>query len=427
MFRREVSTILFFLCCALTSTWGQKVITLANPSFEGLPHSGGNAAAAQSLNYINEVNPFNPIKGWTDCGWKNETPPDLHGANTEFFGVSRKPQHGVSFLGMVVRSNDSWERLSQELTQPLEAGKCYKISVYLARDLNYRSHVHNDPAQGQIMNTVSETEQSFAQPCVLRIHGGVALCSKQELLTESIPIKNTEWEKYEFTFRPTKSYKYIEFEAFYKTPVLFPYNGNILLDNASNIEEIDCPDNPGAPGKPVPETPVLAAQVPETTPQSPQTPIRQPKTTTTPSVKEDVTVGKPKEKILKDLDGREVTKGQVIQLEQLYFEADESKITAGSYDVLDEVYDFLKENPKVAVEIGGHTNDKPPHHYCDSLSTARAESVTRYLVRRGIDKTRIQSKGYGKRNPIATNKTSSGRKRNQRVEIKILSLDGTTG
>ena len=73
--------------------------------------------------------------------------------------------------------------------------------------------------------------------------------------------------------------------------------------------------------------------------------------------------------------------------------------------------------------VGGHTNGIPPHDYCDKLSTARAEAVAKYLIQKGIEDERIQFKGYGKRKPIASNNSEEGRKRNQRVEIKIISMD----
>ncbi|RMD97408.1 MAG: OmpA family protein, partial [Bacteroidetes bacterium] len=58
------------------------------------------------------------------------------------------------------------------------------------------------------------------------------------------------------------------------------------------------------------------------------------------------------------------------------------------------------------------------------LSTERAKAVADYLILKGIDPERLKYKGYGKRQPIDTNRTAAGRKRNQRVEIKILSLNG---
>ena len=89
---------------------------------------------------------------------------------------------------------------------------------------------------------------------------------------------------------------------------------------------------------------------------------------------------------------------------------------------MDEVYDFLKINPKIYIEIGGHTNSQPSHEFCDRLSTNRAKAVRDYILSKGIDEERISYKGYGKRQPIAPNSTKEGRLLNQRVEIKIISI-----
>jgi outer membrane protein OmpA-like peptidoglycan-associated protein len=74
------------------------------------------------------------------------------------------------------------------------------------------------------------------------------------------------------------------------------------------------------------------------------------------------------------------------------------------------------------IEIGGHTNGVPDHLYCDKLSTARAKSVAEYIHDKGISPERITYRGYGKRQPIATNNSVEGRRKNQRVEVKILQL-----
>ena len=92
--------------------------------------------------------------------------------------------------------------------------------------------------------------------------------------------------------------------------------------------------------------------------------------------------------------------------------------------MLDEVYAFLDANDDVVIEVGGHTNGQPPHEFCDALSTARAEAVVAYLTSKGIAAERLYAKGYGKRRPRATNRTVTGRRRNQRVEIKVLSVGG---
>jgi outer membrane protein OmpA-like peptidoglycan-associated protein len=128
------------------------------------------------------------------------------------------------------------------------------------------------------------------------------------------------------------------------------------------------------------------------------------------------------EKVLKSLDIATLTLGQTIRVDKLYFTADSTKIEPSSHAVLEEIYDFLVVNPNVKIEIGGHTNSLPEDAYCDKLSTERAQNVAEYLYGRGIPKAQISAKGYGKREPIATNRTVDGRRKNQRVEIKVVSL-----
>ncbi len=128
-----------------------------------------------------------------------------------------------------------------------------------------------------------------------------------------------------------------------------------------------------------------------------------------------------KERVIKALT-RSVESGQTIQMQKVQFEADSSNIQPEVMPILDEIYLFLADNPNIVVEIGGHTNNLPPAAYCDSLSTARARAVAEYLVRKGIPADQVFYKGYGKRKPLFTNRTEFGRRRNQRVEIKIIRL-----
>jgi len=85
---------------------------------------------------------------------------------------------------------------------------------------------------GQIANYVT--------PAKLIIWGGNEFCAKAERLIESAVIKNVFWEKHTFIFKTEASHQYILFEAFYQTPILLPYNGNILVDNASDFIPISC-------------------------------------------------------------------------------------------------------------------------------------------------------------------------------------------
>ena len=129
-----------------------------------------------------------------------------------------------------------------------------------------------------------------------------------------------------------------------------------------------------------------------------------------------------REKFIPDLDMSKITLGQKLRINDLNFDADSAAITQANFDVLEEVYEFLNANPTVAVEIGGHTNTIPPHEYCDQLSTARAKKVAEFLYDRGVTKSRVTFRGYGKREPLTDSTSLQGRQRNQRVEIKILQI-----
>lgn len=101
--------------------------------------------------------------------------------------------------------------------------------------------------------------------------------------------------------------------------------------------------------------------------------------------------------------------------------------STNSYDLpetvseLDILTDFLINKPKVSIIIEGHTDNIGSHELNDHLSLLRAESVRKYLIRKGIAESRITSKGYGERKPLASNKSEKGRKLNRRTEVIIKS------
>lgn len=111
---------------------------------------------------------------------------------------------------------------------------------------------------------------------------------------------------------------------------------------------------------------------------------------------------------------------QIIQIEKLVFQADSISIPPGVDELLQEVLQFLKDYPTLTVEFGGHTNNVASDNYADDISLKRARSVANYFIRNGIPESRVSSFGYGKKNPLVSNDTPEGRKKNQRVELKIL-------
>jgi outer membrane protein OmpA-like peptidoglycan-associated protein len=369
---------------------GQKdaPIYLVNPSFEDLPKC------------------CTVPNGWYNCGKTEETAPDIQPG---YFSVMKAPSHGETYIGLVVRDNDTWESIGQRLSKPIEIDKCYEFSLDLARSELYLS----------VSRTTGESV-NYATPAKIRIWGGMGYCDKKELLGETSVITNTRWLAYNFKFTPKKgSYTYITFEAYVKTPTLFPYNGNILLDNASAIKPVPCSDKP-VPVKrdsvPRPQPPIAGTGgggKPQRTPNRTNTGTATP---TNVNVIDTPASGKFERKYLK--------KGGIIRLEKVYFDSDKHDVKVESEPALQEIFSFLAANPDVVVEIGGHTNNIPEHEFCDKLSEERAKSVSDWLISKGIGSERVQYKGYGKRNPFIPNTSAEGRRKNQRVEIKILSMNG---
>ena len=100
------------------------------------------------------------------------------------------------------------------------------------------------------------------------------------------------------------------------------------------------------------------------------------------------------------------------------FDFDKSDIKPEAYPLLNEVAVILEKNPEIKAEIDGHTDNMGPDAYNQQLSENRAKAVEAYLEGKGIDPSRLTSKGYGASSPIATNDTMEGRQENRRVELK---------
>lgn len=112
--------------------------------------------------------------------------------------------------------------------------------------------------------------------------------------------------------------------------------------------------------------------------------------------------------------------GKKVVLKNIFFESGKSVLTPGSYTELERLLNIMKENGQIKIEISGHTDLTGTESLNLALSEARAKTVVEYMVQNGIDRSRINFKGYGSSQPIADNASSSGRAKNRRVEFKIL-------
>jgi outer membrane protein OmpA-like peptidoglycan-associated protein len=362
----------------------QDTIRFSNPSFEGPPRHSQQPLA------------------WYDCGFPGQSPPDTHPAGA--WGVSKKAFDGQTYLGMVTRADGTWEAVGQPLAVPLVPGQCYELSAIMCMSEEYLSPTRQDQTNFY----------SFTTPIVLRVWGGNGLCAREELLGESAQVDNTEWLQYNFRLKASKEYRFVLLEAFYKTPTLLEYNGNILVDNLSDLIPVDCAQPLVMKRVPEPKAVPMVRTALSTPPKesvSESRPNAAPAPSSSPEVVNDV----------KALQGKKIEQGQIIRMDNLYFMADSVNLDPINHAAVNKIYQFLLENPTVKVEIGGHTNGLPKQEYCLLISEKRAKSVADYLVSKGIEQHRVTHKGYGKLQPIADNATSAGRRKNQRVEVKILS------
>jgi outer membrane protein OmpA-like peptidoglycan-associated protein len=117
----------------------------------------------------------------------------------------------------------------------------------------------------------------------------------------------------------------------------------------------------------------------------------------------------------------DIAEGEKIVLDNIYFEFDQSVLLATSYDELNELGRFLVQNPDVRIQISGHTDNIGTAEYNFRLSQDRAAAVMSYLSVNGIDRERLESRGFGSEYPVGTNETDEGRSKNRRVEFEVIS------
>jgi len=101
------------------------------------------------------------------------------------------------------------------------------------------------------------------------------------------------------------------------------------------------------------------------------------------------------------------------------FATNSAAIDPASAVVLDVAADQLRERPGLSVVVEGHTDSVGSDAYNQGLSQRRADSVLKYLVRKGVPAERLRARGFGESNPVASNDTADGRAMNRRVELEI--------
>ena len=123
--------------------------------------------------------------------------------------------------------------------------------------------------------------------------------------------------------------------------------------------------------------------------------------------------------IHKDLYLAPIEIGQVVRLNNVFFDTDKYDLRNESFVELDRVVQLLNDNPAIEIELSAHTDNRGSDDHNMKLSDNRAKSVLDYIVSKGISSNRIKSQGYGETKPVASNETDEGRQFNRRVEFKI--------
>jgi outer membrane protein OmpA-like peptidoglycan-associated protein len=119
------------------------------------------------------------------------------------------------------------------------------------------------------------------------------------------------------------------------------------------------------------------------------------------------------------LKATKTDRGLVLTLGDVLFDTGRAELNPGASVKLDQLAQFLNEHPDRRVEIDGFTDSVGSDAYNETLSQRRADAVKSALVVRGIDASRINTEGYGKAYPVASNNESGGRQLNRRVEVII--------
>lgn len=114
------------------------------------------------------------------------------------------------------------------------------------------------------------------------------------------------------------------------------------------------------------------------------------------------------------------TVGKVMRLNNLNFDAGRSVISSSSFSELDEVVLMLKKNPRMVIQLEGHTDTRGNANANLALSEERVKAVKSYLASKGGSKSRIKTKAFGGSMPISREDTEASHALNRRVELRIL-------
>jgi len=117
--------------------------------------------------------------------------------------------------------------------------------------------------------------------------------------------------------------------------------------------------------------------------------------------------------------GKAVDRETWFSFDRLEFETGSATLKPTSAEQLKNIAEIMKAYPKVALKIGGYTDNVGNADANLKLSQKRAENTMQELVKLGVDAKRLEAQGYGEKHPVADNSTEEGRQKNRRIDLRV--------
>jgi len=121
-------------------------------------------------------------------------------------------------------------------------------------------------------------------------------------------------------------------------------------------------------------------------------------------------------------NNQQVSVGETINLNNIFFDQGKAELKGESKGELDKVIGFLQINLNAEIELSGHTSSEGDANFNRSLSYKRVKACKDYILTQGVDAGRIIAIGFGPDRPVANNDTEANRAKNRRVEMRFIKL-----
>lgn len=127
---------------------------------------------------------------------------------------------------------------------------------------------------------------------------------------------------------------------------------------------------------------------------------------------------------MEELQAERTDRGMVLTLGDVLFDLGKADLKTSGQQTVARLAQFMKEYEDRRVRVEGYTDSTGEASYNQALSERRALAVQDALIAQGIERRRVEIRGFGEQYPVASNDTAAGRQQNRRVEIVISDKDG---